>query len=59
MTTRETITRSGVVLRAPWERLDRAGHLVDDEPLRQAADTALTELTWWAEALRAARRARP
>ncbi|MGI5524106.1 NADPH-dependent FMN reductase [Micromonospora sp. CA-259024] len=26
-------TRSGVVLRAPWERLDRAGHLVDDEPL--------------------------
>lgn len=52
-------TRSGVVLRAPWERLDIAGRLIDDEPLRQAADATLTELAWWAEALRAARRARP
>ncbi|MBM0274197.1 NADPH-dependent FMN reductase [Micromonospora tarensis] len=52
-------TRSGVVLRAPWERLDDAGRLVDDEPLRQAADATLSELTWWAEALRVARRARP
>ncbi|MEU7756159.1 NAD(P)H-dependent oxidoreductase [Micromonospora sp. NPDC049171] len=52
-------TRSGVVLRAPWERLDATGRLVDDEPLRQAADATLSELAWWAEALRAARRARP
>ncbi|MFF5053587.1 NADPH-dependent FMN reductase [Micromonospora sp. NPDC000663] len=52
-------TRSGVVLRAPWERLDVAGRLVDDEPLRQAADGTLSELAWWAEALRTARRARP
>ncbi|GAA2195759.1 NAD(P)H-dependent oxidoreductase [Micromonospora lupini] len=52
-------TRSGVVLRAPWERLDDTGRLVDDEPLRQAADATLSELAWWAEALRAARRVRP
>ncbi|MGC5290026.1 NADPH-dependent FMN reductase [Micromonospora sp. DT231] len=52
-------TRSGVVLRAPWERLDETGRLVDDEPLRQAADSTLSELAWWAEALRVARRARP
>ncbi|MBM0233262.1 NAD(P)H-dependent oxidoreductase [Micromonospora sp. STR1_7] len=51
-------TRSGVVLRAPWERLDSAGRLVDDEPLRRAADATLSELAWWAEALRAARRGR-
>ncbi|WP_433535863.1 NADPH-dependent FMN reductase [Micromonospora sp. CA-249363] len=52
-------TRSGVVLRAPWERLDVEGRLIDDEPLRQAADATLSELAWWAEALRTARRARP
>ncbi|MEU7589383.1 NAD(P)H-dependent oxidoreductase [Micromonospora sp. NPDC049230] len=52
-------TRSGVVLRAPWERLDDTGRLVDDEPLRQAADATLSELAWWAEALRVARRVRP
>ncbi|MGC4811556.1 NADPH-dependent FMN reductase [Micromonospora sp. DT228] len=52
-------TRSGVVLRAPWERLDDTGRLVDDEPLRQAADATLSELAWWAEALRVARRAQP
>ncbi|MFI5925964.1 NADPH-dependent FMN reductase [Micromonospora sp. NPDC051543] len=52
-------TRSGVVLRAPWERLDVDGRLVDDEPLRQAADATLSELAWWAEALRTARRVRP
>ncbi|KAB1938791.1 NAD(P)H-dependent oxidoreductase [Micromonospora sp. ALFpr18c] len=52
-------TRSGVVLRAPWERLDDNGRLVDDEPLRRAADATLSELTWWAEALRVARQVRP
>ncbi|SCE76498.1 NAD(P)H-dependent FMN reductase [Micromonospora viridifaciens] len=52
-------TRTGVVLTAPWERLDRQGRLVDDAPLRKAADATLDELTWWAEALRTARRNRP
>ncbi|WFE36996.1 NAD(P)H-dependent oxidoreductase [Micromonospora sp. WMMD998] len=54
-----TTTRSGVVLTAPWERLDRQGRLVADGPLQRAADATLGELTWWGEALRAARRRRP
>ncbi|WBB74304.1 NAD(P)H-dependent oxidoreductase [Micromonospora sp. WMMD1128] len=54
-----TTTRSGVVLTAPWERLDRQGRLVADGPLERAADATLGELTWWGEALRAARRRRP
>ncbi|MEV4200301.1 NADPH-dependent FMN reductase [Micromonospora globbae] len=52
-------TRTGVVLTAPWERIDAAGRFVDDGPTRRAADATLTELVWWAEALRAARRTRP
>ncbi|MFG1677168.1 NADPH-dependent FMN reductase [Micromonospora sp. NPDC049282] len=54
-----TTTRTGVVLTAPWERLDQHGRLVDDGPLGRAADATLDELSWWGEALRAARRHRP
>lgn len=54
-----TTTRSGVVLTAPWERLDREGRLVADGPLERAADATLGELVWWGEALRTARRHRP
>ncbi|MEV0001102.1 hypothetical protein AB0H28_02295 [Micromonospora sp. NPDC050980] len=43
-----TTTRSGVVLSMPWERLDRQGRLVADEPLGRAADATLDELSWWA-----------
>ncbi|MFI7212523.1 NADPH-dependent FMN reductase [Micromonospora maritima] len=54
-----TTTRTGVVLTAPWDRLDRQGRLVGDEPLDRAADATLDELTWWGTALRTARRRRP
>ncbi|MEU4478411.1 NAD(P)H-dependent oxidoreductase [Micromonospora sp. NPDC023966] len=54
-----TTTRTGVVLTAPWERLDWQGRLVDDGPLGRAADATLDELAWWGEALRTARRDRP
>jgi NAD(P)H-dependent FMN reductase len=52
-------TRTGVVLTAPWERLDQQGRLVDDGSLSRAADATLDELAWWADALRTARHNRP
>ncbi|MCZ7435211.1 NAD(P)H-dependent oxidoreductase [Micromonospora sp. WMMC241] len=54
-----TTTRSGVVLTAPWDRLDQQGRLVADGPLERAADATLDELSWWGDALRAARERRP
>ncbi|MFI2710088.1 NADPH-dependent FMN reductase [Micromonospora sp. NPDC018662] len=54
-----TTTRTGVVLIAPWDRLDQQGRLVDDGPLGRAVDATLDEVGWWGEALRTARRRRP
>ena len=51
-------TRRVVGLRAPWNEID--GNRFAPEPdVEKALDGALTELGWWAETLRTARRDRP
>ncbi|MEN3607995.1 NAD(P)H-dependent oxidoreductase [Plantactinospora sp. ZYX-F-223] len=48
-------TRNCVALTAPWSLVGRDGVLTVDAPTRQAADTTLDELTWWASTLRSGR----
>ncbi|MFD0967233.1 NADPH-dependent FMN reductase [Plantactinospora endophytica] len=52
-------TRNAVAIAGPRRLVDQNGTLVVDAPTRQAADTMLTELTWWARTLRTGRRDNP
>ncbi|MBO9520588.1 MAG: NAD(P)H-dependent oxidoreductase [Nocardioidaceae bacterium] len=52
---RATTTREAVLLTAPWERLDECGRFLPDEGIEAALAGTMTELRWWAEALRARR----
>lgn len=52
-------TRDGVVLANAWSQFDEAGRLRDPAGAEAAARVMLARLAWWAEALRAARAARP
>lgn len=49
--------RQAVTVSRPWERLDVA--FTPDAKEQRTLDAALTELTWWAELLRTARREHP
>ncbi|WP_278261583.1 NAD(P)H-dependent oxidoreductase [Nocardia sp. AG03] len=51
--------RDSVVFPNPWGRFDESGALLDPDDAETAAATMLDQLTWWAEALRAARAVRP
>jgi hypothetical protein len=54
-----TTTRNAVAITAPWNLIDAEGRLRVDDGAKRAADATLTELTWWALALRTARRDHP
>ncbi|WP_442941845.1 NADPH-dependent FMN reductase [Nocardia sp. NBC_00416] len=51
--------RDTVSLHNPWGQRDEAGALVADSGADAAATTMLNQLTWWGDALRTARAARP
>ncbi|MDW5329025.1 NADPH-dependent FMN reductase [Plantactinospora sp. KLBMP9567] len=48
-------TRNCAAPTAPWSLVGRDGVLTVDAATRQAAETILDELTWWASALRSGR----
>lgn len=52
-------TRDGVVFANAWSQFDEAGRLREPAGAEAAANVMLRRLAWWAEALRAARAARP
>jgi NAD(P)H-dependent FMN reductase len=55
-----TVTiRDAVSFAGAWEQFDEAGKLLHPERHRRSMETLLARLHWWAEALRAARRAAP
>ena len=52
---RAATTRNAVHLVAPWEHVDEAGVFTPPAGADAALDATLTELHWWARALRAGR----
>jgi NAD(P)H-dependent FMN reductase len=54
-----TTARNAVAINAPWELIGPDGQFTVSPQTEGAAVATLDELTWWAEALRAARQAKP
>lgn len=52
------VIRDAVLLNAPWEIFGEDGRLVDPQATEAAAETMLSQLVWWGEALRQGRQTR-